>query len=269
MILGNRRSESALVQQLQANGYLYTWASELFGDPLDAPLVIGSVAALLDGLAVLGTGATATITAEVAGATSRPVEVAPGMEQQWVHFVFDDPPTLPASTELVVTLAALGGDVARLFVREEADAGVVSGVGPDEVLDRLPSLVVAAIAPWQAPATLTLEQRARLPLYVASAALDSGAASAPFEIAVGWFYTPEDPPPNAGAVARVGSALADLVGNRVRVRADDGTALVVYVYDEDEFEDRATEDLQLSRNAFERLAPLNADTVIVTAEVLG
>lgn len=261
------------------------------GGALVRPLVVGSLVAHLDGL---GAGAGEQRLRPVAMNAGDPatlvlgdeVALEDGFPGGWVHFTFDDPPTLLAGVEprlgfatgpssALARLAGLAGQVgvSSRYASVYGAAPDVAGVATDVGL--LASLCAVGVEPW-IPPDVSDDDLAALPLRVGQAALGrSGAVGDPVDAVAGWHYSTDDPPPHSSGIARAGGPLADLVGQRVRVTAA-GTggaaprSCVVYLHNEEDFDDDlAGEDLSLARAAFDLLAPLWTEELPVSVEVLA
>ncbi len=93
-----------------------------------------------------------------------------------------------------------------------------------------------------------------------------------YQASVGWFGTKFAPYRRAQAIARTGSPLADLVGQRVRVTFNSGSGartVFLWVADERAFPDDMAEDLLITRRAFLELDDPAVDFVLCTVDELA
>ena len=255
------------------------------GPALPVPLVVGSLIARLDGF---GGGSGQQRLRPVVMERDDPSTLSLGDEvvvqeaqaESWVHMTFDLPPSLRAVEVRLGFATGPASGVARVAGDVLADAGVFHAspydappsVAGGTLINTLATLCLLGVEPWTPPLDLTDDQLAGLPLRVARRSFDTAPTTAPEAASCGWHYSADDPPPAATAVVPTGGRLAALVGERLRVSVQWPTpaSVVVYVADEQEFDDDlAAEDLSLSRAAFRELAPLTTDLLPVTYEVLS
>lgn len=212
------------------------------------------------------------------------VLVAAGSPAGWVSLPFD--PAGLAVAEGACRFGVHGGPTGDLatYARQSAGADRYSysvaygalgaSLGAPASTTTGPHLfILETLDGWVAP-DVPDEQLARLPWDAAQRALAvSGPVRASRRSAVAsWHGVDTDPERGAFCIARSDGALADLVGERVRVAFRVGTrerAVAVFCHDEQDFPDGLVEDISLSRRAFLALAPWAMETIPVTVEVLG
>jgi hypothetical protein len=258
------------------------------GPALTTPAIVGSLILYLDGQ---GGGADQVLRPLVMAADDPgslvlgdEITIAAGAAPAWRHLTFDMPPRLPIGDVLLGIASGPAGGTARIHGAlghagisqryTSPYAGPPDLSGSDTDLGLLASAVMLAVTPWTAPDNLTDDAIADLPIDVASAIFRvGGPVSAATNAVCGWYYSVDNPPPPAAAVAREDGPLSDLVGQRILVttRTSSGFAsIAVYVADEQPFDDDlASQDLWISREAFARIGDFWADSIDVTIAVLA
>jgi hypothetical protein len=251
---------------------------------IDTDLIVGSVIARLDGHGGGGGGQVIRpVVREITGTGDRffageEVTVLEGADADWVHLPFAAPPRLRAGSDVAAGIhAGPNGGLARLLGPTLAGYGGSAAVSyPDgalaltggPVLAIRPGLVLCVLPPWTPPGGLEDEDLARLPLDVAQALLSTPPASPPVNAMAGWHSVSVDEETGSFAIVRTGGPLEALVGERLRVRAN-GRSVIVLVHHEQDFGDADDEHLSLTRAAFKEIGPLYVETLEVSVEVLS
>lgn len=247
--------------------------------------LVSKVTAYLDGNGGAGTGQQ-TLRAVIYDAdgnlvaTSQEVAVANLAEPAWVDFTFSDP------VELVEATYALGlhcgpiSEVAQIYgVGDGTNAALVSdsysngagatGFAPTWDAGELAIFATFAYA-WSAPDETDL-YFANLGYWSAQATLGSVDADPRTKkrVYATWHGTFLDPEPQGASLAVVqsGGDLTDLVGERLRITSA-GRSTVVYVHRETDLDLDDDTQISLSRRAWQALARLGDDTLLVTTEVI-
>lgn len=129
---------------------------------------------------------------------------------------------------------------------------------------------VTYFKPWVPPDETDL-YFSRLPFAGAQKALGSGGplSKSARPVVVGWHDSFTDPELGSNALVRDGSALAEMLGERVRITSH-GTATpkVVYAYIHALLPSNADEDLSVTRLLYSRLSTLADDNVAAIVELI-
>jgi hypothetical protein len=213
-------------------------------------------------------------------AVSQELVVPGGAAAAWVDFRFaaDYVALDPADYDIGLHGGVTGGAI-RLF----ADTGGTGRSNADTYADgtattrpatssdtNLYSAFLTYTTEWTAP-DVADEELARLPFSQAQEYFADVAAPVPpsaprYRSVAGWHGTIVDPERGAFALVHPDGALAELVGDRVRVRATpSGRQVIVYV---SALNDDIIEDISLTRRAFADIALLSQDNQNVIVEVL-
>lgn len=205
---------------------------------------------------------------------SEPVSIANDAPAAWIDFPLDE----VVEAEGAVRLALHFGDVdevGRIFTLDGDGAKVT-----DEYDNGPPATVGAGTAADDFAIFATYTTAAAIPdendLYLAALGRDSaqralaaGTSSQSSALASAtWHGTLTDPETGSFALVRRDGPLADLVGERVRIKTfTEERGVMAYVHGEADLED--DEDLSLTRSLFAALAPLATELLTVTVEVMA
>lgn len=208
-----------------------------------------------------------------------PVQVEDLAGLAWVDFPFEQPVAITAG-DLHLGVHASGtstscrlyssGDGTNLSTVTDsfADGAATSGFTPSDSAGELAVFATFAYA-WTPP-NEDDEYLANLGFGSAQAALGNiGDPRTKRRVYATWHGTYLDPQPQGAslAVVQVGGDLSDLVGERLRITAN-RRSVSVYIHRETDLDLSDTTQISLSRRAWQALAPLNRDTLLVTVEVI-
>lgn len=241
-----------------------------------------SVSAYLDSLG--GTSGVALVRAVVYDATGKllgygsEVPVPSGIGAAWMQFpLWDETPggvPLPLSDDAYLGLHVGGvGGVLRVYGDEDGSGFRASDSYSDGAPatlpatsgDQRPALTIPYVSPWVPPAAVELAWYARLPFPEAQVFLGSTGPTERYRrVSCGWHGASFNAEQGSFALARTGSDLAALVGDKIAVTYR-GKTVYAYVMGEGDL----IEDLSLTRRLFQALAPLATYELSVGVEVLA
>lgn len=191
---------------------------------------------------------------------AEPIQGTPS-DNWWISLQFDAP--------AVVEWASDGASDDPDCFYIDGTYGISPDVGAGNDGEVPLPLAIADLVPVPPPPYEEDAYYARLGFDSAQAALgDSGPIPPRRRAVVGWHGTYIDIESQGAsfAIANTDSALADLVGQRVKITYGK-RSVITYVHRQLDLD--TDEDLSLSRRAYQALAPLSTDSLIVRVEALG
>ena len=236
---------------------------QLIDVTLARPGYLADMTVYLDGLGsggsqpVLGVVYERTTNALVA--TGVAVVISPASPAAWRQLTFASHPLLAAGTYAIGVHAGPAG-CARGF--HSGGAGLTEADtysnGPSATLTPTGtstglSVMVSASEPWTPPTTADDEYLASMAYQATQDLFGSGGPVDKQSVRVGWHGTRTDPATGSYAVVREGSALEDLLGERVKLTLG-GQSTCVYIHDVLAI----AEDISLTRRSFMALAEPSA-----------
>lgn len=198
----------------------------------------------------------------------------------WVDFIFDSPVAVTADDYVFGLHTGATNEAAQYYgsgdgtnadlISDAYSDGAPSSISPSWGSGELAIFATYAYA-WEPPFETDL-YLANLAYPSAQAALNTAEADPRTKrrVYASWHGTFLDPQSQGAslAVTQVGGALSDLVGERVRVSSD-SRSTVVYIHRETDLDLDDDTQISLSRRAWQALAPLSDDTLLVTVEVIS
>lgn len=209
-----------------------------------------------------------------------PVEVENLAPAAWVDFPFATPVAVGAGSVHIGLHSSTASSACRVYRTTTGsnlstvtdtylDGAAASGFTPSNSTGEL--LVFATFAYAWTPPDEDDEYLANLGFHSAQASLGSvGDPRTKRRVYATWHGTYLDPQPQGAslAVVQAGGELDDLVGERVRVVGPARREVSVYIHRAAELDLADDTQISLTRRAWQALARLNEDTLLVSLEVI-
>jgi hypothetical protein len=211
------------------------------------------------------------ITKQLLGTTAT-VTVPANSPEAWFDLPFEEPVAVPPSMVVVglqsggtESSARLIGGPAPAYTDSFAD-GASATIASDAHDESMP-VFGTALVPWTPPDSLDEELYARMGFDTSQSVYRAAVPIDSVDVACGWHGEAFDPERGAFAIVRTDGALADRVGERIRLTREvsgERVSVSAYVHREAEI----IEEISLTRGLYARLGPLAADELLVTVETL-